>query len=995
MLSFSETTELVKLRKTAKAQGRQDVLEQIDSVLQQVKSTDQMSREGRIFETETKQDQQKYLELKEKQVQLSELFTLAKKQNRNDIIEKIKPVRKAIDADIFDFEDVTEEIRGAGSAALESLSGGILGDEAQAWAISGLTGADYDVILEDTRRIQQEFAEDHPATDLGIRIATGILPSAKLAKVVGVGSTFVGGALRQGGLATGEIGLYSFMEGEGGVEQRLENVAKTFQDPLALGATALAGGLGGFAGRSVGKMQAVERAVAEAIEQEEKNVVRLRTSAEEGVGTELIDSARVYGDQAVFRFYNQNGRMPQGSEITSIYKEISEALGVPIKRIMQSELKQGTKKVDLDYRDKDIEDIRKRTKVSGGDEGFVTERQARESRGVLRDFYENKLEPIVEVAKRRVSKSAGGNFQRMATNMARQQQEIDNVLTSDTIIAFSKRLETDSSGQVKQKILNFSNDRLESSVRRKEFNDLKKMLSDKEMQGLRDMLRLRIQQSKEYRKHVYDALPIDPLYLPSQTLSQTNIAQGLNLRGMPRNAVDANMKRRTRGYLTEAEAREYENPLIVLRDKLSNDEALIQLHRNFGLENIVNRIRSNPEQTKQIQKEVEEGSASFQQLREALKQEGANEGVIQTADELARSLIVRGTQGPSGFISNIRKAAYMGTIGNPYSALLNFGDVGNTVVNFGADNTAAGVVNYLKKNSLSVNVEDVGLANQATGEFLREGSTKWNRRFNKLSDATFKASGFRAADIAGKTVTLNAAVQRGKQLASDGTLAKEYGWLFNGAELSKLRKDLLQGNKTDRVREFAAAELAKLQPSDLAQMPKWYLDNPNGRILYMLRTFGLKQLQQVNRLVLETWKEGVKRNDNKLKAEAVKNAAAYLVIVGGGNTVLNELRQPIKGKREAFELDEMQDYFVDYMLGLTSVNTLSTYNLEKASEGNAKDLIMSFFPAPLGMAEDFAADAIQLVAGEKDLDELFFEGDAVQWLPFMRVVQPYLEDTFD
>jgi hypothetical protein len=995
MLTFSQTTQLVKLRKLAEEQGREDVLAKVDNLLQQGTPEDTMSREGRIYEEEAREEQSEYNTLKQQQEQIENLLSAAQEAGRDDVVEKARKVQSLINKEVYDFEDITEEIRGAGAATLESLSGGLLGDEAQAWAISGLTGADYDIILEDTRRVQQEFAEDHPAIDLGIRIATGVLPSAMLAKTVGVGSTFVGGALRQGGLATGEIGLYSFMEGEGGVEQRLENVAKTFQDPLALGAVGLAGGLGGIAGRGVGRMEAIERSVAEAIEQEEKNIARLRTSAEEGIGTEVVESAQIYGDQAVLRFYNQNGRMPQGTEITQVYQEVADSIGVPIGRVMQAEMKAGKKRLDLDYRDKDIADIRKRAKVSGGEEGFVTERQARESRGVFRDFYEDKLEPIVEVAKRRVSKAAGGNFQRMATNMARQQQAVDQVLTSDTVTAFSRRLETDSSGQIKQKILNFSNSDLESSVRRKEFNDLKKMLSDEEMQGVRDLLRLRVQQANEYRKHVYDALPIDPLYLPSQTLSQTNLAQAFNRRGMPKNAVDENMKRRTRGYLTEAEAREYENPLIVLRDKLANDEALIQLHRNFGLENIVNRIRSKPEQARQIQKEVEEGSASFKQLREALRQEGANEGAVQTADELARSLIVRGTQGPSGFISNIRKAAYMGTIGNPYSALLNFGDVSNTVVNFGADNTASGIVNYLKKNGLSVNVGDVGLANQATGEFLREGSTKWNRRFNKMSDATFKASGFRGADIAGKTITLNAAVQRGKQMAADGTLAREYGWLFNGAELSKLRKDLLQGNKTDRVREFAAAELAKLQPSDLAQMPKWYLDNPNGRILYMLRTFGLKQLQQVNRLVLETWKEGVKRNDDKLKAEAIKNAAAYLVIVGGGNTLLNELRQPIKGKREAFELDEMQKYFIDYMLGLASVNTLSTYNLKRASEGDAKDLIMALFPAPLNMAEDFAADAIQLASGEEDLDDIFFEGDAVQWLPFMRIAQPYLEETFD
>ena len=264
MLTFSETTQLVKLRNLAKEKGRDDVLAKIDGLLQQGNPKDTMSREGRIYEEAAREEQSEYNTLKEQQAQIENLLDAARKAGKKDVVEKAVKIQSLINKEVYDFEDVTEEIRGAGSAALESLSGGILGDEAQAWAISGLTGADYDVILKDTRRVQQEFSEDHPAADLGIRIATGILPSAKLAKIAGVGSTFVGGALRQGGLATGEIGLYSFMEGEGGVEQRLENVAETFQDPLALGATALAGGLGGIAGRSVGKMQAVDRAVAEA-----------------------------------------------------------------------------------------------------------------------------------------------------------------------------------------------------------------------------------------------------------------------------------------------------------------------------------------------------------------------------------------------------------------------------------------------------------------------------------------------------------------------------------------------------------------------------------------------------------------------------------------------------------------------------------------------------------------------------------------------------------
>jgi len=304
MLTFSQTTELVQLKKIATEQGRDDVLTKIDALLQGGTSQDSMSREGRQQKAEegVKLQAAELRKLKDQQRELLELANVATKDNRPDVLEKINTLAATVDKEIFDIEDVTEEITGFGAAGLEAISGGLLGDEAQSWVVSGLTGEDYDSVLEETRRIQDEFSEDHPAIDLGVRIATGFIPSATLAKTVGVGKTFVGGALRQGGLTAAEIGTYSFMEGEGGVNQRLENVANTFQDPLALGATALAGTVGGIAGRGVGRAQEIERSVVEAIEKEAVELQRLRTGKEKGVGTDVINTAQISGDQAVITF---------------------------------------------------------------------------------------------------------------------------------------------------------------------------------------------------------------------------------------------------------------------------------------------------------------------------------------------------------------------------------------------------------------------------------------------------------------------------------------------------------------------------------------------------------------------------------------------------------------------------------------------------------------------------------------------------------------------
>ena len=152
----------------------------------------------------------------------------------------------------------------------------------------------------------------------------------------------------------------------------------------------------------------------------------------------------------------------------------------------------------------------------------------------------------------------------------------------------------------------------------------------------------------------------------------------------------------------------------------------------------------------------------------------------------------------------------------------------------------------------------------------------------------------------------------------------------------------------------------------------------------MLRTFGIKQLQQINRLVIQQAKQGNQK-------EAIKNGLAYLAVVGGGNTLLNELRQPIKGE-EIGDLDRMATYFVDFMLGVATVNSQSTYSLEKAIEGNPKSFVGGFMPVPLDMVEDVSSDVLPLVAGNKDLEETIKEGKGVLWAPYMRVVQPILEE---
>lgn len=982
-MNASELVKLNDLKKKAQEQGRQDIVDQINQMFSEFsEQPSQMSREDRMLagQQRAEQEQEQYVELLKNRDKLKGLIDTAKRKGRDDLLPNLLETQEQVNAEIFDMEDLSEEVIGLALAATEGLTVGLVGDEAAASLRSVVTGDDYDESLSEVRRIQKDFSEDNPLLDTGVRIAAGFVPAVRLAKLAGVGGSATSGAVRQAGVTGAELGVYSFAEGEGGVEERLRNVQETATDPLALGVTALAGTGGALMGRAVAKDLELEKSLREAVERMDQRASAVRLGRETiEQRRDILKETQASADEKVIAYYNQTGTMPDNKELARIYNEVSLETQAPIMRVMRMEGSEG-----LRYANQTIDNVKQRAKKNIS---FKSDFQARRRKNFFSNFYEDKIRSLVKVAETRVGKSFAGDMQRMATNMAQNQQAFDMAYNTDAVRAFTRVMRDDEkTGNVMAAFLNFSNTRLKRDIREAEFEKFKEMLTEDQFKGFQILRKLRADQATQYRTYVFRDLAEDPLYFPSQKTEQLEVATAFNRRGLPRRAHDANMKEIKRGFLSADEALEYQNPALVLRNKLASDDAIIQLHKNFKLENNSNRAVDDAS-TRKVIKELQSGEATFTQLNSALKSMGAGKGARQSADDLMRTLIVRGTQGPSQWVSNLRQAGYVGTIANPYSALLNFGDTTNTVVNFGADNTAQAIRGFFNNNGIKLGVEDVGLLNQSTGDFLRSNPKKWQQAFDDVSETSFKLSGFRKADMIGKGITLNASIKNGQKKAVNGTLERDYGWLFSPSEMALLKRDLIRGNKTQRVREFAAAELAKLQPSDMAQMPKWYLDNPNGRILYMLRSFGLKQLQQMERLVVEEWKAGN-------KGKAFKNALAYSTIVGGGNTLLNELRQPVKNPREVETLgdpDRIRKYFIDFHLGLISANMIDKYSIEAAGRKEFLPLIEGMFPAPFGMTLDYAEDAVNAIEGDS-FEDWVYEGKGIRWLPFMRIVQPYLQE---
>lgn len=249
---------------------------------------------------------------------------------------------------------------------------------------------------------------------------------------------------------------------------------------------------------------------------------------------------------------------------------------------------------------------------------------------------------------------------------------------------------------------------------------------------------------------------------------------------------------------------------------------------------------------------------------------------MQTIQELLAARFIGGAQSPGAIIQALRSLGYMGTIANPMSAITQLGDIGSSAARYGFRNT-------LKAMFEGSDITTVDLAIDVISKEFSD--------INKTSgmlERMFKYSGFKAIDRLGKNTIIGASINKARGFAKTpagvAKLKAKWGGVF-GDEFDTLVKDLNAGSVTENVKFLAFNELSDMQPISLSELPEWYLNNPNGRILYLLKSFTLKSIDVVRRNVIQEYAKGN-------KAEAIKQAAllaGYLSTANMGTGVVKDL----------------------------------------------------------------------------------------------------------
>lgn len=335
----------------------------------------------------------------------------------------------------------------------------------------------------------------------------------------------------------------------------------------------------------------------------------------------------------------------------------------------------------------------------------------------------------------------------------------------------------------------------------------------------------------------------------------------------------------------------YENPEQTLLAYLNSVNETIETSKLFGKGAVI-------EGDKQLN--IEDSVGAF--IEDAV----ANEQLSNRQTEILKDAFnARFNTGKMGWIAgSIRDLTYIDVMGSPLNAITQFGDLATSMYNAGILNTVSTVgsaaIDRTKVNLRDLTIEDIAQ------EFDNNNLT------SKAVEKVFKSIGLTKIDRVGKLTLVNSTLKKIQKQAKkdDKELLKQLDLYFEGGA-QKVLQDLKDGNITDDVKFLMFNTLADFQPVARSEMPQYYLTSGNMKILYILKSFTIKQLDVYRREGIAKINEGIRTGDKKLAVEGLSNftrLAAFWIVMGVSADYLKDMLRSAFG---GDEMDEPEDYVID------------------------------------------------------------------------------------
>tara|TARA_Y100001963_G_scaffold149706_1_gene229602 strand:- start:63 stop:3743 length:3681 start_codon:yes stop_codon:yes gene_type:complete len=337
-------------------------------------------------------------------------------------------------------------------------------------------------------------------------------------------------------------------------------------------------------------------------------------------------------------------------------------------------------------------------------------------------------------------------------------------------------------------------------------------------------------------------------------------------------------------------------------------------------------------------------------------------------------------------VRTLKNAGYIQVMTNLGSAITQIGDQVFSIHFNGFGNHFRTLFN--RKDMFNF-ADLVGLSNR---EFENLGNSD---KIGKLLDSLFRKTGLKQLDLFAKNAYMNAAWRKYHNLANkkNGSpkLAEELRPYFGDRtdDIVRAVRENAPSNKKPpaEVTELVFHKLLDIAPATATEVPAAYMKNPNLRIMYMLKTFTIKQIdafrtagidnmQEGGRLYLRGREEGNKSKQEagvRLAAKGMKDVVQLATIFAAANVGTDVIKDLIYGR--PIKRDELIENNLWKLFGM---NRYIIYNAQRRGAGKAFiDLL-----APPTALFDRAATDISALAGDKEYKGAMLQGtplDLIYW----------------
>lgn len=333
------------------------------------------------------------------------------------------------------------------------------------------------------------------------------------------------------------------------------------------------------------------------------------------------------------------------------------------------------------------------------------------------------------------------------------------------------------------------------------------------------------------------------------------------------------------------------------------------------------------------------------------------------------------------FIQGVKNLNYMQVMGNFGSAITQLGDLAYSIHFNGFGNTFKSLFNQ-KENFNFVkyfNLKDHHIDAATSSDGL-----------SQALDKVFTITGLKKLDQLAKNTTMNASWRKYKAQAMKNSqaLQDDLTPVFGKERAGRMVKELREsnpasGNLPEGVEELIWYKFLDINPATLTEMPKFYTESGNARIMYMLKTFTIKQFDIYREAGIEDimkakrlHSEGKTKQAAQLASRGMKNLVGLGLVFGAANASTDMIKDTLYGR--PIKRDEL---FEDNLWRLIGINR---YIVNKARrEGPAKATLEMLLP-PTAIIDRGWQD-ISAIVGDGE-----YKGAMLQGTPLDMVYWKYL-----